>query len=187
MQPDPNAPGSGIPPPDRYTPLPVPLSSADLALVASATDVIRRMYVPDWQHVGAALRATSGRVYVAVNLDAYVSRCAVCAEAAVLGKAYSEGERAFDTIVAVRFVGSGKPEVVSPCGICRELLADYGDPFVIHPATRGGLRRTRASRLLPGRYGRAGEVHPSLEERERAARQTRAGWIRAGSGVRRPR
>ena len=157
----------------------MPLSSADLALVATASDAIRRMYVPAWQHVGAALRATSGRVYAGVNLDAYVGRCAVCAEAVVLGKAYSEGERAFDTIVAVRWVGRGKPEIVSPCGICRELLADYGDPLVIHPGARGGLRRTRASRLLPDRYGRTGEVHPSLASRERSARRTRA---RRGAG-----
>ncbi len=152
------------------------LSPADLALVATASDAICRMYVPDWQHVGAALRATSGRVYAAVNLDAYVSRCAVCAEAAALAKAYSEGERAFDTIVAVRWIGRGKPEVVSPCGICRELLTDYGDPFVIHSDARGRLRRTRASRLLPARYVRKGEDHPSL-----AARERQAGRIRAGS------
>lgn len=153
----------------------MPLSSADLALVAAASDAIRRMYVPDWQHVGAALRAASGRVYSGVNLDAYVGRCAVCAEAVVLGKAYSEGERAFDAIVAVRWVGRGEPEVVSPCGICRELLADYGDPFVLHPGPRGALVRTRASRLLPARYGRAGEAHPSLAARERGARRIRAG------------
>jgi cytidine deaminase len=133
------------------------LTAKDRALVAAATDVIRRMVRPGWQHVGAALRTAGGRVYTAVNLDTYVGRCALCAEAAALGKAYSEGERRFDTVVAVRWIGRGEPHVVSPCGICREMLADYGDPWVIHPA-RGRLRRTRASALLPSRYERRGDA-----------------------------
>ena len=158
-----------------YTPLPVPLPSADKTLVTAASDAIRSMYVPEWQHIGAALRATSGRVYTGVNLDAYVGRCAVCAEAVVLGSAYASGERAFDSIVAVRYVGRGVPVVVNPCGICRELLSDYGDPYVIHRGERGRLVRTRASALLPKSYGRAGESRPSLEKRERAARRIREG------------
>jgi cytidine deaminase len=118
------------------------------------------MVRPGWQHVGAALRTREGRVYAAVNLDTYVGRCATCAEAAVLAKAYSEGERRFDAVVAVRWTGRGRPRVVSPCGICREMLADYGDPWVIHPGRRG-LVRTRASRLLPSRYQRDGEARPA--------------------------
>ena len=135
----------------------MPLAAKDRALVAAATDVIRRMVRPGWQHVGAALRTADGRLYTAVNLDTYVGRCALCAEAAVLAKAYSEGERRFDAIAAVRWTGRGAPHVVSPCGICRELLADYGDPWVIH-VVGGKLRRTRASALLPARYERKGDV-----------------------------
>lgn len=160
-------------PPHRYTRSPVRLSPPDRALVTAAEDAIRRMYVPDWQHIGAALRAASGRVFTGVNLDAYVGRCAVCAEAAVLAAAYAAGERAFDTIVAVRWVGRGRPKVVTPCGICRELLTDYGDPYVVVPGTRGALARVRASSLLPARYGREGEARPTLAERERSARAAR--------------
>lgn len=155
----------------------MPLSPADRALIDDASRAIRAMYVPDWQHIGAALRAASGRVYTGVNLDAYVGRCAVCAEAAVLAAAYAQGERAFDAIVAVRWVGKGSPVVVSPCGICRELLSDYGDPRVIHLDARGRPVAKAASALLPARYGRRGERRPSLAERERAARR-----IRKGSG-----
>ena len=150
------------------------LRPADRALVVAASDAIRAAYVPDWQHIGAALRAASGRVYQGVNLDAYVGRCALCAEAVVLGMAYASGERAFDAIVAVRFIGRGAPVVVSPCGICRELLSDYGDPYVVHPDALGRLVRTRASALLPKRYGRAGEERPSLAKREAGARRIRA-------------
>jgi cytidine deaminase len=149
----------------------MPLSVKDRALVAAAEAIIRRQYVPDWQHLGAALRTASGRVVTAVNLDTYVGRCAVCAEAVALGRAFSEGERAFDTIVAVRWVGRGEATVVSPCGICRELLSDYGDPWVIHPKGRG-LGKTRASRLLPDCYDRAGEARSTPQERDHARRRS---------------
>ena len=125
----------------------------DRALIDAAGRLIRRFYAPDRHHVGGAIRAKDGRVFAAVNLGAYVGRCALCAEGAVLAKAVSEGATEFDTIVAVRWKGRGAPQVVNPCGICRELLVDYGDPAVIH-RREGRLRKTRASRLLPARYVR---------------------------------
>lgn len=52
-------------------------------------------------------------------------------EAIALGKAISEGENEFDTIVAVRHPDLNQDnqeiEVVSRCGICRELISDYGN------------------------------------------------------------
>ncbi len=156
----------------------MPLSRQDLALVEAASDAIRRMYVPDWQHIGAALRTKAGHVLTAVNLDAYVGRCAVCAEAVVLGTAFSAGERELDTIVAVRFAGRGEPEVVSPCGICRELLADYDDPWVLH-AEGGAVHRTRASALLPATYRRRGEARSTPKQRD--------GWRADGQGCRGPK
>jgi cytidine deaminase len=135
----------------------VPLAAADRALVRTAKETILRLYEADRHHVAAALRTRNGRVFTAVHLDTYVGACAVCAEAAVLAKASSEGERGLEAIVAVRWRGRGRPVVVSPCGLCRELLVDYGDPIVIHADGGGRVRRTRASRLLPSPYRRREE------------------------------
>jgi cytidine deaminase len=132
----------------------VPLSAKDRDLVRVATETILRLYEADRHHVSAALRTKGGKVFTAVHLDTYVGACAVCAEAAVLGKAVSEGERDLDAIVAVRWRGTGRPIVVSPCGLCRELLVDYGDPAVIHADGDGRVKKTRASRLLPSPYRR---------------------------------
>jgi cytidine deaminase len=138
----------------------VALSAKDRALVEAATETILRLYEPDRHHVAAALRTRGGRVFTAVHLDAYVGSCAVCAEAAALASAASAGERDLDTIAAVRWRGVGKPAVVSPCGRCRELLVDYGDPWVVHAGTSGAPVRTRASRLLPAPYRRREEPRP---------------------------
>jgi cytidine deaminase len=133
--------------------MPRPTTPEDRALVEAATATIRRFYAPDRHHVAAAIRTRDGRTFTAVNLGAYVGRCAMCAEGAVLAKAVSEGAKAFDAIAAVRWKGVGTPEVVNPCGICRELLVDYGDVDVVLP-DGGTLVRTRASELLPARYSR---------------------------------
>ena len=79
------------------------LSARDHELIAAASDAIKRRYRNDWQEVGAALRTRDGRIYTGVNLDAYLGRMAVCAEAVALGRAVTEtGETGIDTIVAVR-------------------------------------------------------------------------------------
>jgi cytidine deaminase len=100
--------------------------------------------------VGAAMRSKSGRVYAAVHIEAYVARLAVCAEAIVIGMAAAEGDAHIDTIVAVRHTGN----VASPCGMCREIIADYGpDACVIVPGPAGD-EVVSISQLLPNKYRR---------------------------------
>ena len=61
----------------------------DKELIAAATAAIKLRYRDDWQEVGAALRTRSGQIFTGVNLDAYLGRMAVCAEAVALGRAFS--------------------------------------------------------------------------------------------------
>src|SRR5213082_1040053 len=106
------------------------LSQRDQELIAAAREAIKRCYRNDWQEVGAALRTRDGRIYTGVNLDAYLGRMAVCAEAVALGRAVTDvGETGIETIVAVRHRDADEADqaivVVSPCGSCRELIWDY--------------------------------------------------------------
>src|SRR4051794_41845033 len=79
------------------------LDARDQELINAATEAIKRRYRNDWQEVGAALRTRDGRIYAGVNLDAYLGRMAVCAEAVALGQAVTEvGETGIETIVAGR-------------------------------------------------------------------------------------
>src|SRR5664279_6154192 len=95
------------------------LTEKDNELIAAATSAIKERYRNDWQEVGAALRTRDGRVVTGVNLDAYVGRGAVCAEAIAIGRALTEkGDHGIETIVAVRHPKPGEPgdiAVVSPC------------------------------------------------------------------------
>ena len=69
------------------------LNARDQELINAATEAIKRRYRNDWQEVGAALRTRDGRIYAGVNLDAYLGRMAVCAEAVALGQAVTEPTR----------------------------------------------------------------------------------------------
>jgi cytidine deaminase len=150
------------------------LTKADRELIAAATAVIKERYRNDWQEVGAALRTRSGQIFTGVNLDAYLGRMAVCAEAVALGRAVVDlGGAGIDTIVAVR---QPPPEeidqditVVSPCGACRELIFDYDpkarvivpNPLPSLPSKRGRVARGAAvvpiGELLPNKYQRGPE------------------------------
>jgi cytidine deaminase len=127
------------------------LNNGDRELIEAARAIIRKRRKPGIHSVGAALRTRSGRVFAAVHIEAYVARLAVCAEAIAIGMAAAEGEAEIDTIVAVRHTG----RVASPCGMCRELIADYGPAArVIVPAPHGGEIAVSIADLLPNKYRR---------------------------------
>jgi cytidine deaminase len=136
-----------------------PLSSADQELLAAATDFIRSRYLENRHHIGAAVRGGSGRIYLGLHLDTYVGRCSVCAEAVALGGALSAGETQIEAIVSVRHPRPkeqhAEPKVVSPCGICREMLTDFAPGSAVIMTRNERLARVPVADLLPEKYRRA--------------------------------
>lgn len=96
-------------------------------LVESARAIIATRFKQDYHHIGCALRTRSGQVFSAVHLEANVGRIAVCAEAVTIGMAAAAGDTEIETIVAVDYRGN----IVSPCGMCRELISDYADDCMV--------------------------------------------------------
>ena len=141
---------------------PAKLGKGEQDLIAAARAAIRQRYRDDWQEVGAALRTRSGKVFTGVNLDAYLGRMAVCAEAVALGRAVVDvGDDGIDLIVAVRHPPPADRDqtiaVVSPCGACRELIFDYDRKArVIVPSGKSAAVVPIAD-LLPNKYTRGPE------------------------------
>lgn len=138
------------------------LSNNDEELIAIATEAISQRYRNRWQEVGAAMRTRDGRIVTGVNIDAYVGRNAVCAEAIAIGRAITEtGDRGIETIVAVRHPKPGEPgkiAVVSPCGPCRELIHDYdANARVIVPDNGKTPKVVSIGELLPNKYRRGND------------------------------
>ncbi|HEV2626035.1 MAG TPA: cytidine deaminase [Xanthobacteraceae bacterium] len=135
------------------------LGKADEELITAARATIKRCYRGDWQEVGAALRTRSGKIFTGVNLDAYLGRMAVCAEAVALGHAVVDlGDAGIDTIVAVRHPGPKDKDrtiaVVSPCGACRELIFDYDPQARVIVPNGKSPSIVPIGELLPNKYTR---------------------------------
>jgi len=126
------------------------LITKDEKLIENAKAIIRKRYKEGFHHVGAALRTKSGREFSAVHLEAYVGRIAICAEAIAIGMAAAQGDTEIDTIVAVNSQG----HVVSPCGMCRELISDYSPKAKVIIKKNGKHIIIGINELIPNKYKR---------------------------------
>jgi cytidine deaminase len=96
--------------------------------------------------VGAALRATSGRIFGGCNVENATYGLTVCAERVAIFKAISEGERGFDAISVVTDADMLTP----PCGACRQLIWEFcGDVPVILANLKGTIEVLRMKDLFP--------------------------------------
>ena len=135
------------------------LSNDDKELIAAASEAIKSRYRNDWQEVGAAMRTRDGRIITGVNIDAYLGRMAVCAEAIAIGRSITEGgDKGIETIVAVRHPRPHEADqnirVVSPCGSCRELIHDYDAKARVIVPDAKEPSVVAIGELLPNKYTR---------------------------------
>jgi cytidine deaminase len=119
------------------------------ALIDLANEARKRAYVP-YSHyrVGAALRTQSGRIFTGVNVENAAYPTTMCAERVAVFKAVSEGERKFEVIAVVTDNGG------SPCGGCRQVLAEFGlDTLVLLADGKGNLvKEMTVADLLPDAF-----------------------------------
>ena len=124
------------------------LRSDDLQLLEAARAIIALRFKPEAHEVGAALRTRSGKIFSAVNVKANVGRISICAEAVAIGMAASAGDTDIEKIVAV----DQKGRVVSPCGMCREMISDYAPDAEVLVAEGEGVEVIKIADLLPRKF-----------------------------------
>jgi cytidine deaminase len=116
-------------------------------LIAAAKAAQRNAHAPYSKfRVGAALLTKSGKVYTGVNVENASYGLTNCAERVAVAKAVSEGHRQFQAIAVV-----APSTALSPCGACRQVLAEFGECVVICADSRNPrrLRIHLLSELLP--------------------------------------
>ena len=121
--------------------------STTLRLIRRALTAQKNAHAPYSKfRVGAALLTKSGQVYTGCNVENASYGLTICAERVALTKAVSEGHRQFQAIAVV--CPSAKP---TPCGACRQFLAEFGDLEIICADSRNVKRfqSFRLSELLP--------------------------------------
>ena len=98
-------------------------------LLAVAREAYEAAYVPYSEYaVGAALRADDGTVYTGCNIENANYSNSLHAEEVAVGSAVADGHRSFEALA----VSSAARDGVTPCGMCRQTLAEFCDEgFVI--------------------------------------------------------
>jgi cytidine deaminase len=94
--------------------------------------------------VGAALFAADGRVFSGCNVENLSYGLTQCAERTAICSAVAAGVREFVMLVVV--ADTALP--VSPCGACRQVMAEFGVPRVIL-ANRSERLEFTLDELLP--------------------------------------
>ena len=128
----------------------------DRRLIEMAKMAISKGYRENWHSIGAALRTATGEVFTSIHFDATVGRISICAEPIAMANAIMNGHNRFDTIVAVKHPsekdGQSDFQVVSPCGMCREMILDYDPDTKVIILAQDGLKKLYMKDLLPYKY-----------------------------------
>ena len=116
-------------------------------LLARAIGARSTAYAP-YSHfsVGAALETRSGKVFTGCNVENLSFGLTCCAERNAVFAAVVAGEREFTRIVIV----ADSQEPVTPCGACRQVLAEFADVLEIRSVNLQGVEYQATLReLLP--------------------------------------
>ena len=120
------------------------------ALVAAALEVQKNAYAPYSRFmVGAAIMAADGAIYSGCNVENASYGLGVCAERSAVSVMISQGQH---KIIGVAVTSQGG---VSPCGACRQTLAEFGmnfDVILVDSETSQITRTWRMGDLLPGAF-----------------------------------
>lgn len=98
------------------------------SLVKAAWKTRDQAYAPYSNfHVGAALLAEDGRIFTGCNVENLSYGLTNCAERVAIGAAVAAGVRRFLAVAVV--ADTAVP--ISPCGACRQVLAEFGVPRIL--------------------------------------------------------
>lgn len=107
----------------------------DLELLRIAQEAREHAYVPySGFRVGAALLDRSGRVFSGCNVENASYGLTICAERVAVFKAISEGHSQFS-----RLLITGGEEIITPCGACRQVLAEFAPDLIVICASDSGM------------------------------------------------
>jgi len=119
-------------------------------LIPHAIVAMRRAYAP-YSHfrVGAALLTRSGEVYLGCNVENASYPAGICAERGAVMAAIARGERHFELLV----IATEAEDPTPPCGLCRQVLAEFAPTLPIVSVVHDGLtRRWTMDELLPNPF-----------------------------------
>lgn len=119
-------------------------------LVNDARLVRKMAYAPySGFAVGAALLCENGEIYKGCNVENVTFGATNCAERTAVFSAVAAGNRKFRAIA----IAAGD-DLILPCGICRQVLAEFSPDILIFCAKKDGCQCFHLDELLPHGFDR---------------------------------
>lgn len=126
------------------------MQDMEKALIEAATKVRERAHAPYSKYrVGAAIMNRAGEVFTGCNVENASYGLSICAERSAVCKMIAEGSNREIALVSVVTADGG-----SPCGACRQVLAEFGDDFEVlsFAADQQTVQRWSVAALLPDAF-----------------------------------
>ena len=122
------------------------MKPTDAELIRAAFKARSFAYTP-YSHfkVGAALLAKNGMVYTGCNIENASYGLSLCAERCAIFAGVKEGVREFTALC----VTADTPGPVSPCGACRQVMAEFSIPRIQLTNLQGAWKEMTVAELLP--------------------------------------
>lgn len=120
-------------------------------LISKAKEAREKAYVPFSSFpVGAAVSTKAGNIYLGSNIENSSFSLTCCAERTAIFKAVSEGEQEFTDLAVI----ADTEDVVSPCGACRQVMAEFFTEEVAIYLTnlKGDVMKTSLHEMLPNYF-----------------------------------
>jgi cytidine deaminase len=123
------------------------MSHSNEELVTAAKEARQNSYAPYSEfRVGAAIETDDGQVFTGCNVESASYGLTVCAERVAIWKAISEGKHKIKNIAVV----CDTKELTPPCGVCRQIIWEFGGNIPVTLANLNGGRETVEMKdLLP--------------------------------------
>ena len=118
-------------------------------LIEAGLRARKRAYAPYSKYfVGAALLTASGKIFEGLNIENASYGATVCAERVAIFNAVTAGERKFVAMSVIGDTGG------TPCGLCRQVLAEFGLDIVLLLADKDGelVGETTVGEVLPDAF-----------------------------------
>ncbi len=125
------------------------LQDKDVHLVDLAVKLLKEKNSEPLQTVVSVARSQAGKIYDAINLYHFTG--GPCAEAVLMANSHFLDDP-LDTIVAVHNSDESEPEIINPCGRCRQMFQDYEQKIIVIVADDDIAKRVGVAELLPYAY-----------------------------------
>jgi cytidine deaminase len=123
-------------------------SSLKEKLISEARKARERAYAPYSGNfkVGSAVLTEEGEIFSGCNIENASFGATICAERVAVFKAIASGHRRIRAVAVI----ANTPDPISPCGICRQVIAEFGsDAEILMANTAGDTRVSNMQELLP--------------------------------------